>query len=144
MKKTVNLRHMIPSLRNSLVELRILANTELRCRLVSRTWGRKRQRARAQRAALLVLSLSRKLRRSAGRVNPFLLVLCLGLLAYEVRTSTLQSLCLSYLAGNMTYSLEPGSSSSVVFPQTGPFNERLGYTRIAALQDRLQHRGFTV
>jgi len=77
-------------------------------------------------------------------VNPLLFVLFLGLLAYEVRTSTLQSLCLWYLAGNMTYSLEPGSSSSVVFPQTGPFNERLGYTRIAALQERLQQRGFTV
>src|SRR4030095_9234912 len=123
MRKTANLRHMIPSLRNSLGELRILAITELRCCLVSRTWGR--QRARAQRAALLVLSVPRKLGRSAGRVNPFLFVLFLGLLAYEVRTSTLQSLCLWYLAGNMTYSLEPGSSSSVVFPQTGPFNERL-------------------
>jgi len=144
---TANLLQKILSLRTSLGKLRVLAEIELRRRLVAQTrWSARgrRQRARAQRVGCLVSKLSRRLKRSVGRVNPFVVVFFLGLLAYEVRTSTLQSLCLWYLAGNMTYSLEPRSSSSVVFPKTGPFNERLGYTRIGAFQQRLQHSSFTV
>jgi len=111
-------------------------------RLMAQTYG---DLLRPQTQVLRFLSeLSGKLRRSTGRMNPVVLLVLLGVLAYEWRTSSLQSLALWSLAGNMTYSLESGASSHIVFPQTGPFNERLGYTRIATFQKRLQHRGFTV
>ncbi len=44
----------------------------------------------------------------------------------------------------MKYWVEPGSSSAIRFPQQGPFDERLGYTRIPAFTERLVKKGFRV
>ena len=68
----------------------------------------------------------------------------LALVAHELRTSALQSRLFSWWAGRVTYTLEPGPSSQITFPETGPFDQRLGYTRIPEFTRRLQERGYRV
>src|SRR5689334_476848 len=46
---------------------------------------------------------------------------------YEIRTSALESLLISRVARRATYSVQPGPSTRIVFPQPGPFDDRLGY-----------------
>ncbi len=63
---------------------------------------------------------------------------------YEFRTSALQSRVFSYIARHMSYGLEPGASSRIVFPKDGPFNLRRGYSYLPAFQERLKEHGFSV
>jgi len=63
---------------------------------------------------------------------------------YEVQTSALQSRVFSYLSRRMTYTVQPGASSTIVFPTGGPLNERRGYSRIPQFQERLESQGFSV
>lgn len=67
-----------------------------------------------------------------------------SLLVAEARTSRLQAKELSRYASTLTFSLEPGPSNRIVFPQHGPFDTRLGYTQLPELQNRLTHRGYLV
>lgn len=66
------------------------------------------------------------------------------LVAYEIRTSWLQSRHLTRYADKLTYQLEPGASATIIYPTKGPFNERLGYVRLPELLARLQKRQFTI
>jgi membrane peptidoglycan carboxypeptidase len=74
-----------------------------------------------------------------------LLFLVLGFLAWqEASTSRWQAQFVSRLASEMTYSVEPGPSESIRFPTHGPFDQRLGYTAIPHLQQRLVDRQFGI
>lgn len=66
------------------------------------------------------------------------------LLVAEARTSHFQAQELSRYAATLRYSLKPGRSSQIEFPQHGPFDQRLGYTQLPELQARLQTRGYAV
>ncbi len=57
-------------------------------------------------------------------------------IVYESRTSRLQSFVFSAMAKKMTYSLQPGAAP-VQFPATGPYDDRLGYSRLPAITNRL-------
>ena len=46
----------------------------------------------------------------------------------EIRTSRLQARVLSWLAGEMTYTLREGPNAQARFPTQGPYDERMGYT----------------
>lgn len=63
-------------------------------------------------------------------------------LLYEARTSKLQARELSRYAGELTWQLAQGPSSEVVYPQSGPFDRRLGYLQLPAFLDRLHQRNF--
>ncbi|MBA4266230.1 MAG: glycosyl transferase family 51, partial [Comamonadaceae bacterium] len=74
-----------------------------------------------------------------------LLCLVTGLLvSHEARTSRLQAWALERYAAPLGFELAPGPSDQIRFPAHGPFNERLGYTRIPVFVDRLQARDFEV
>jgi membrane peptidoglycan carboxypeptidase len=75
-----------------------------------------------------------------GSISIALLVL--GLV--EMRTSALQALVLSQAARALTYRVAPGPSPSVNYPQTGPYDVRLGYTRLPDFVDRLEAGGYRV
>jgi membrane peptidoglycan carboxypeptidase len=62
----------------------------------------------------------------------------------EVRTSAVQALVLSRAAALLTYRVEAGSSPAIRFPRTGPYDERLGYTRLAGFVERLEGAGYRV
>ncbi len=73
-----------------------------------------------------------------------LLVISGVLLAYEMRTSKLQAREISRYAETLTYSLEPGPSSAIRYPDLGPFDQRLGYTRLPDFLARLQQQQFII
>ncbi|HSE05090.1 MAG TPA: transglycosylase domain-containing protein [Methylomirabilota bacterium] len=74
-----------------------------------------------------------------------LLALVGGLAALvEMRTSAVQALVLSRVAGALTYRVEVGPSPAIRFPHAGPYDERLGYTRLAGFVERLEAAGYRV
>jgi membrane peptidoglycan carboxypeptidase len=65
-------------------------------------------------------------------------------LVYEMRTSTLQSRYLTRLARQATFSVESGPASQTWYPEYGPFDQRLGYTRIPRIVDNLLANDFEI
>ncbi len=90
-------------------------------------------------------------RRRLPRARWFLLFGLLALLAFavwlvarELRTSAFQARELARIAREASFAVEPGPSPSIRFPTGGPFDERLGYTRIPDFVARLSASGFGV
>jgi membrane peptidoglycan carboxypeptidase len=70
------------------------------------------------------------------------LVACAGL--YEMRTSYWESRFFTRLDQGMAVSVEPGQSSAIEFPKSGPYDERLGYTALPQFITGLTAAGFVV
>ncbi|MBB3329225.1 membrane peptidoglycan carboxypeptidase [Halomonas campaniensis] len=66
------------------------------------------------------------------------------LLVAEARTSRFQAQELSRYAGTLTWTLAPGRSDRLLTPSHGPFDERLGYTRLPGFEERLVSRGYAI
>ncbi len=62
----------------------------------------------------------------------------------EIESSRMQARHFSELARDLTYRVEGGPSEAIRFPAAGPFDERLGYSRLPAFLERLGARGFEV
>ncbi|MDD5325435.1 MAG: transglycosylase domain-containing protein [Polaromonas sp.] len=60
----------------------------------------------------------------------------------ELRSSQWQAHYLSGLAHELPFRLEPGPSPAIRFPQSGPYDDRLGYSRIPAFTERLTARDY--
>jgi membrane peptidoglycan carboxypeptidase len=73
----------------------------------------------------------------------FALVL-LGIVLYELRTSVVEAWLLAQFSQRLSYVMGPGPSPAAIFPQTGPYNQRHGYSRIPLFQSRLLKREFQV
>lgn len=71
-------------------------------------------------------------------------VICSALLVYELRTSTLQSRFFTRLAKESSYSVKPGPSPESWYPAFGPYDLRLGYTRIPSIIKNLLESGFEI
>lgn len=65
-------------------------------------------------------------------------------LVEEMDSSALQSRYLSSLGTQLTYTLEPGSSPQIRFPETGPYDLRLGYVGLPAFVKRLRQFGYEI
>ncbi|MGE8353387.1 MAG: transglycosylase domain-containing protein [Pseudomonas protegens] len=87
-------------------------------------------------------------RRYAWRL--FWLLLLIALIALgvaatrEMRTSKLQAREFSKLAQDLSYSLQPGPSDAMLYPGTGPFDRRLGYSALGEFLPRLLKRGYLI
>ncbi|WP_191224942.1 hypothetical protein [Billgrantia desiderata] len=66
------------------------------------------------------------------------------LLVAEAKTSHFQAQELSRYSSTLRYTLEPGRSSQILFPQHGPFDQRLGYTLLPEFESRLNTRGYEI
>ncbi|MFI5315104.1 MAG: transglycosylase domain-containing protein [Myxococcota bacterium] len=93
----------------------------------------------------------RALRRRLPRARWWLLAIALALVgvvvwiaAHELRTSDFQARELSRIAREARFEIQSGPSPSIRFPSGGPFDERLGYTRIPDFVARLSAAGFGV
>jgi membrane peptidoglycan carboxypeptidase len=75
--------------------------------------------------------------------SPLWVVLGL-LLVFELRTSYWQSLYLTKIASQATYRMESGPVPNSFFPEYGPYDQRLGYTRIKSVTENLLANGFEV
>ncbi len=74
----------------------------------------------------------------------FILSVLAALAFAEMRTSWLQSQVFSRATQNVSWSVESGKSPNVIFPGDGPYDKRLGYSRIPALVQFLESQGFRV
>ena len=66
------------------------------------------------------------------------------LLAYELRSAHFQARLLSQYAASLSYRVQPGPSPAILYPQSGPFDKRLGYAYLPSLLERLQQRHFSI
>ncbi len=66
------------------------------------------------------------------------------MLVNEARSSRWQAQEISHYAQRLRFTLADGPSDRLIFPRHGPFDERLGYTRLPGFQKRLEERGFDV
>ncbi|MBE0436164.1 MAG: transglycosylase domain-containing protein, partial [Methylomicrobium sp.] len=62
----------------------------------------------------------------------------------EIETSRYQAQYLSEITKQLSFKLEPGSSSSIRFPSQGPYDRRLGYTSLPDMISRLENNGFKI
>jgi len=62
----------------------------------------------------------------------------------EVKTSQHQAQYLSQISKQLSFKLIPGSSSSIRYPESGPYDQRLGYTLLPNAIDRLEKSGFGI
>ena len=65
-------------------------------------------------------------------------------LHWETNTGVLESHLFSHWAKGMTFYIEPGPASGLVFPKGGPADVRHGYTRIPEFTRTLESQGFRV
>ncbi|HEX5339086.1 MAG TPA: transglycosylase domain-containing protein [Gallionella sp.] len=80
-----------------------------------------------------------------SRISLLILAALAGLIIInEVYSSSLQARYFSHVATALNYRLAYGASPSIRFPKTGPYDERLGYTRIPEITRRLIGHGFVV
>ncbi|MEW6120072.1 MAG: transglycosylase domain-containing protein [Pseudomonadota bacterium] len=73
-----------------------------------------------------------------------LLVGLAGLLAYELVSSALEAKYLARTAQKMTWQLRPGPSERIVYPGNGPYDLRLGYSKLPDYLARLQQAGWQI
>lgn len=75
-----------------------------------------------------------------------LLVAVAQLAWHEMRTSQWQAKYLSEWAGRMGFVVQPGAApaTAVRYPVDGPYDQRLGYSRLPDFLDRLQSREFQI
>ncbi|GAB4271232.1 MAG: transglycosylase domain-containing protein [Methylomicrobium sp.] len=74
----------------------------------------------------------------------WLIYIGIAVIEQEIETSHYQAHYLSKLTQQLTYRLEQGSSSSIRFPDSGPYDRRLGYALLPDMIDRLEQNGFVI
>jgi membrane peptidoglycan carboxypeptidase len=72
---------------------------------------------------------------------PLILV---GVLVWELMSSDLQARYLAKTAAKMTWKVQSGPSDRIRFPQGGPYDQRLGYSKLPEYADRLAVKGWDV
>jgi membrane peptidoglycan carboxypeptidase len=65
-------------------------------------------------------------------------------IADEIQTSRWQAKVISLVARKLAFHVESGPSEAIRFPTTGPYNERLGYTRVPAFIELLEPQGYSI
>ena len=73
-----------------------------------------------------------------------LLTLAARLAGNELRSSQWQARRLSELGRELTFKLEPGASAAIRFPKSGPYDERLGYSKIPAFTQYLLKHDYRI
>ena len=62
----------------------------------------------------------------------------------EVQTSRYQARYLSAISEQLSFKLAPGPSTSIRYPEYGPYDQRLGYTILPDVIRRLEKSGFSI
>lgn len=78
------------------------------------------------------------------RTTILTIILLIGLVIFELKTSYFQSFVLSQWAQRMDFEVEDGPNKDLIFPEDGPFDKRLGYTRVQDFTAALVKNGFVV
>ena len=62
----------------------------------------------------------------------------------EIQTSLLQSWFFTSTNERLFYNLKDGRSDEILFPRAAPFDDRRGYSKLAAFQSKLEAQGYKV
>ncbi len=92
-------------------------------------------------------NLVKKTNRKFSRRRCIILVVAIaavGLAVVEIKTSYLVSRCFSWLAQNFSLTVAPGPNLSLCFPEDGPYDQRLGYTRLPDFIKYLGLQGYRI
>ena len=71
-------------------------------------------------------------------------IVIVKLVQEEVKTSKYQARYLSEISKQLSFKLTPGPSASIRYPEYGPYDERLGYTLLPGIIERLENSGFSI
>lgn len=82
--------------------------------------------------------------RTALLIASALVIIASPFIIYELRSSSFQSRYLTRLAKKASYTIEPGPSERTWYPTFGPYDQRLGYTRIPLVVENLIANGFAI
>ena len=74
----------------------------------------------------------------------FLTLTLVCVAGFEFRYAWFQARWVSEYASRLHYQLGDGPSDAIRFPSAGPFNQRLGYSRLPVLQSNLQGHGYQI
>jgi len=94
-----------------------------------------------------VRSRRKRQRRKQVIIKCLLLLLLFSFITFviwEFRTSRFEAWLLSNFSSNLTYQTEPGPSESIRFPYIGPYDQRMGYSKLQDYVDNLTERGYKV
>jgi hypothetical protein len=91
-----------------------------------------------------LLSLAHKRRFKSSIWSLAAAFLLLAGIYIEVQTSVLQSRIFTHLNERVSFTLGPGLSPSIALPGSGPFDDRRGYSKLAAYQSRLEAAGYRI
>lgn len=95
--------------------------------------------------AIVEAKAARAPRRSLIPALLLLVVASTGVLvAYEMHTAHYSAQHITEYAKTLTYQLQAAPAQKVVYPESGPFDERHGYTKLPTLLPRLLERGFKI
>jgi membrane peptidoglycan carboxypeptidase len=73
-----------------------------------------------------------------------LLIVLVGLVAWELLSSALEAKFLASTTQKMTWQLKPGPSSRIRYPGQGPYDLRLGYSKLPDYLARLDKAGWQI
>jgi len=73
-----------------------------------------------------------------------LLIGLIGLIAWELLSSALEAKYLAKTAQKMTWQIRPGPSSRIRYPGQGPYDVRLGYSKLPDYLARLDRAGWQI
>src|SRR5688572_13030232 len=86
--------------------------------------------------------------RGSKLLYAFLIVIGLLVLSFtaysEFQASRLQARYFSGVARDMKFVVQPGPSTTIRFPQPGPYDHRLGYSELPTFIKRLQGKGYEI
>jgi len=94
--------------------------------------------------AITAVSLATWLKRLFLALLLALVVVFVRFVQVEIVNSRLQARYLSAVGRDVAFSLGDGPSSSIRFPHSGPYDQRLGYGALPGFQQRLIQRGFVI
>lgn len=72
------------------------------------------------------------------------ILILLAIVLFELKTSVIQSFALSQWAQEMQFEVKDGTDKSLIFPEYGPYDTRLGYTRLPGYIASLGKHHFVV
>jgi membrane peptidoglycan carboxypeptidase len=71
-----------------------------------------------------------------------LVAVAISLIVLEMRFSFVQSWVLASAAAKLTYAVTPGTGTTVPYRDPGPYDQRLGYSKMSAFLPRLESLGY--
>ena len=67
-----------------------------------------------------------------------------GIVVAEIKTSFIEAQCFAWLASKLSFTVQTGPNALIRFPTDGPYDHRLGYSRMPAFIKSLNIQGYKI